>query len=275
MPSGEDPSALVRTESQRLARYFKALTAADLDRQSACAAWKNADVIAHLSMGADNYHGNIERGVRGDTSPPQGSAPAGEEDVATRMAANAQRMIAHRESLGDGLIAAFSSQCDRFDQMLAGLGPQDLNKPCYHPLATMPVNLYLDLRLTELSVHEWDIRSVLEPSVRLAEQVLPNNLNLLPVFIVGRFYNPGPSVTTPTRFRFSLTGTVPGGYDIVVGDGPARMEPAGSEQAAVNFACDADLFVLLLYGRIGLEEALSSGRLSADGDQELVAKYGN
>ncbi len=273
MVTSEDPIALVRSESLRLVQYFESLTPADLTRQSACAAWNNADVIAHLSMGADNYYGNIERGVRGDSLAPEGSMPAGEEDLETRMESNAQRMIAHRENLGTRLVATFSSQCERLDQLLAGLGPKDLDKSCYHPLAIMPVSNYLDLRLTELTVHEWDIRSVLEPPGRLSEKVLPNNINLLPVFIVGRFYNPGSSIATLTRFRFSLTGTVSGSYDIVVGEGAARMEQTGPEQAAVIFSCDAEMLVLLAYGRISLDQALNSGRLTAEGDQELLAKY--
>ncbi len=271
----EDRVSLIRTESRRMGRYFATLSSEDLKRQSACQGWNNADVIAHLSMAIDRLTPNIERGLRGDSTPPDGLAPAGTADLAALMVANAQGTIVYRESLGDELVATFESQCDRLDQLLASLGPQDWDKPCYHPAAMISVARYVDLRLTEMVVHEWDIRSVLEPSAHLPQEGLPANIDLLPGFVVGRFYQPGSTITEPTRFRFALTGPVQGGYDIVTGDGKARMEPAGSNKAAVAFGCDGETFVLLIYGRISLDDALSSGRVSADGDRELVAKFGS
>ena len=178
------------------------------------------------------------------------------------MATNAKLTITYRESLGDELVTTFESQCHRFDQLLASFGPQDWDKPCYHPAEMISVARYVDLRLTEMSVHEWDIRSAIEPQAHLSLEVLLANIDLLPGFIVGRFYRHGSAITEPTRFRFALTGPVKGGYDIVVEDSKARMEPAGPNQAAVTFECDAETMVLLVYGRISLEEALSSGRIS-------------
>jgi hypothetical protein len=72
---------LIRTESERLGRHFKSLVPEDLKRPSACQAWQNADVIAYRCQAIDRFTGNIGRGVRGYTTPPEGSAPAGEEDL--------------------------------------------------------------------------------------------------------------------------------------------------------------------------------------------------
>jgi uncharacterized protein (TIGR03083 family) len=278
MSTVDDRVSLIRTESERLVRYFKSLSPEDLKRQSACQAWQNADVIAHLCQAIDRFTGYIERGVCGDTAPPEGSAPAGEEDLTVRMATNAKLTVTYRESLGDKLVTTFESQCHRFNQLLASFGPQDWEKPCYHPAAMISVARYVDLRLTEMSVHEWDVRSAIEPQAHLPVEVLPANIDLLPGFIVGRFYHPGSSITEPTRFRFALTGTVQGSYDIVVGEGKARMEPsgsaAGSNEADATFECDAEAFVLLVYGRVSLDEALSNGRVSTDGDRDLVANFG-
>ena len=121
------------------------------------------------------------------------------------MATYAKLAIAYRESLGDELVTTFESQCHRFNQLLESFGPQDWDKPCYHPVTTISVARYVDLRLTEMAVHEWDIRSVLEPQAHLPVEVLPANIDLLPGFIVGRFYQPGSAITEPNRFRFALT----------------------------------------------------------------------
>ena len=121
------------------------------------------------------------------------------------MATNAKLTITYRESLGNELATTFESQCHRFDQMLASFGAQDWDKPCYHPAAVISVARYVDLRLTEMSVHEWDIRSAIEPQAHLPLEVVPANTDLFPGSIVGRFYQPGSAITEPARFRFALT----------------------------------------------------------------------
>lgn len=121
------------------------------------------------------------------------------------MATNAKLTITYRESLGNELATTFGSQCHRFDQMLVSFGSQDWDKPCYHLAAVVSVARYVDLRLTEMSVYEWDIRSAIEPQAHLPLEVLPANIDLLPGFIVVRFYQPGSAITEPTRFRFALT----------------------------------------------------------------------
>jgi hypothetical protein len=219
------------------------------------------------------FAGNISRGVRGDSSPPEGFPPAGEGDVAARMEANAHRSIALRESLGETLLPTFGARCDSLNRLLAGLGPHDWDDLCYHPLATISVRTYIDLRITELAVHEWDIRSRLETSAHLSAECLPAVMDLIPVLVVGRLFQPGSWLSTPVRYRFELTGTVPGWHDIVVEGGKARMEPAGTAPANVTFRCDAETFPLLVYGRTTLARAVADGRIAVEGDRKLAAQF--
>lgn len=274
MASVEDRIKLLQRESDRLSRYLGRLQPDAWSRPSACDAWEVRDVVAHLTGAVDMFAGNIARGVGGDASPPEGFPPAGMGDMAARMEANAHRSIALRESLGETLLPTFSARCDYLDRLLACLGPIDWNKPCYHPAATIPVRTYIDLRITELAVHEWDIRSKLEASAHLSAECLPAIMDLLPVFVVGRLFQPGPRLSTPVRYRFSLTGTVPGWHDIVVEGSTARMEPAGTAAANVTFRCDTETFLLLVYGRTTLDRAVADGRIVVEGDRELAAQFG-
>jgi hypothetical protein len=179
-----------------------------------------------------------------------------------------------RESLGETLLPTFSARCDYLNRLLAGLGSKDWDKPCWHAAATISVRTYIDLRITELAVHEWDIRSKLEPSAHLSAECLPAIMDLVPVIVVGRLSQPGAGLSAPVRFRFQLTGAVPGWHDVVAGGGKARMEPATASPAGVNFRCDTETFVLLAYGRTNVESEAAGGRLSIDGDRGLAAKFG-
>ena len=271
MATSEELAALVSSESARLLEYFKGLSPSDWEAQSACEAWNNADVVAHMTMAVDMFSGNIERGANGDSTPPEGMGPPEETDLAGRMAANAARAVAMREGLGDTLVEAFGQNCERLAALLARMGPDDWEKRCYHPAAYLSVRRYLILRLAEMSIHEWDIRSGLEGSAKLPDAVAAALPELLPGFVVGRFFLPGSEITSPSRFRFNLTDG--GSHDIVAGGGELRMEDSTSDAADVTFSCSASTFALLAYGRITVEGAVASGDITVEGDRALAMQF--
>ena len=271
MPTPEELAVLVSSESARLLEYFKTLSPDDWQTQSACDAWSNADVVAHMTMAVDMFSGNIERGASGDSTPPEGMGPPEEFDLAGRMAANAARAVAMRESLGDTLVEAFSQNCDRLNALLDRMSPDDWDKQCYHPAAYLTVRRYLILRLAEMTVHEWDIRSSLEPPARLPDDVAPALAELLPGFVVGRFFLPASSITSPARFRFNLSDA--DSCDIVAGGGELHMEPTTSDPADVTFTCIASTFALLAYGRLTLEGAVAAGDITIEGNRDLAAQF--
>ena len=267
---------LLKSESHRFVDYLSGLPEESWAQQSACERWLVGDVVAHLTGGGDNYFGNITRGVAGDSSPPEGGAPSGPSDPAARLEANAQRAIALREQLDKELLKTFAIRCDDLDQLLAGLGHEDWEKPCFHNAAIISVATYVDLRITEVIVHEWDIKSRLQAAASISPVGLPAVLDLLPVFVVGRLFQPGSTLSGPARYRWDLTGDAPVAYDIVVEEGKARMEPARSTGTAapdVTFNCDAGDFALLAYGRTDFETAVSAGLITAEGDSELAAAF--
>ena len=272
MTTPQDRVHLVKSESDRIKQYLSALSPVEWSSQSACEAWQVRDVVAHMIMGGEMYVGNIGRGLANDPSP-DGMLPAGSADVAARQVANAQRAISIREYLGEQLLSAFSASCDELDRLLDGIGPQGWDKPCFHPAATIPVRTYVNLRLGELSLHEWDIRSMLDRSAHLPEKSLPAILDAISAFVIGVLFNPGSKLSAPVRYRLELTGAVPSRHDIVVEDGKARMQPTENAIPDVTLRCDTETFVLLAYGRITLAAALADGRIIAEGDRDLADQF--
>ena len=271
MTTSEELAALVSSESARLLEYFRGLSASDWQTQSACEAWNNADVVAHMTIAVDMFSANIERGANGDSSPPEGMGPPQETDLEARMAANATRTVAMRESLGDTLVDAFAQNCEKLGALMAGMGPDDWGKQCYHPAAYLSVREYLILRLAEMSVHEWDIRSRLEGSAKLPEAVAATIPELMPGFVVGRLFQPGAGIAAESRFRFNLTDG--GSYDIVAGGGVPMMEDSTGDAADVTFSCSGSTFTLLAYGRLTVEGAVASGDITVEGDRALAARF--
>jgi len=200
---------LITSESERLKQQINTLNSEALEKPSPCERWNVGEVIAHLVWFAETYGGMIERGLRGDLSPTEGfpavpgtlSGPALEELYA-------QGAIARRRNLGENLLAAFNERYDWLIDMVKGIGPEDWDKPCYHTLRIRPVHSFLPAIIQELAVHEWDIRSTLEPSPPLSEASLPALMEKLPT---NRrpWTIPFGTVSTssgPKCYRFELTG---------------------------------------------------------------------
>ena len=52
------------------------------------------------------------------------------------------------------------------------------------------------------------------------------------------------------------------------------MQPAGNQEPDVTFLCDGETYVLVMFGRLKIADALSEGRLTFDGDPALAVGFG-
>lgn len=267
---------LIKSESARLKEFVNALPPEALERSSPCEKWDVGEVIAHLIWFAETYGGMMERGLRGDLSPIEGfpavpgtlSAPETEELYS-------QAAIDRRRSLGQNLISAFNETYDWLNDVLSRIGPEDWDKPCFHMIRIRSVESFIPTIFGELAVHEWDIRSTLEPSPPLSVNSAPVLIEKIPgnrrpwrIPFETQSASPG-----PLRYRFDLTGAGAKKLDVVMEDNKARLEAAAEAPASVSLSCDTGTFVLLMYGRLTLESAISADRLKAEGDLGLVADF--
>ena len=276
MPAQTHPDiiATLQAESERITQYLTHLPPSAWQHASACSAWQVRDVVAHLVGVANFYADNIARGLQGDAGPPPGRPPAGSITGTVAAASVAQRATAEREALGDQLLTAFKTTNERLCQRLAGLHPDEQIKPCYHPGGITLAHQFADLRLKELALHEWDIRSQLEPDARLTPAAYPAILRLLDQAVASGSlrwgFRAGKPLTAPVRYRFIVTEPAPYQLDIVVSGDTAQQETAGDTPADVTLRCDTETFILLLCGRLPIDVALQAGRIAAEGNRELV-----
>jgi len=270
---------LIRSESNRLMEYVNSLPPEALEKPSPCEKWNVGEVIAHLLWHVETYGDLMERGLRGDQSPTEGlpSVPPGTPNSQVIVDEfYGQAAIDTRRSLGNNLIPAFNERYDWLNNMLAGIGPEDWDKPCYHSRGTRSVESFLSTFLMELGVHEWDILSTLEPSPAVSEGIMPILMDEIP----GKRGRPWSisfpdmeEASGPIRYRFELTGEAGGKLDILVEGDKARLEPAGAGPVSLTLAGDTSTFILLMYGRLKLESAIATGGFDAKGDLSLVPGF--
>ncbi len=277
MDSYEERVKNLLSVSESLQQYLTSLPADSWDKPSTCAQWQIADVVGHLAGGAENYAVNVSRGLQGDSSPPEGRGPAGSDAAVSSAERIAASAISTRQRLGDQLLATFEQTGTRLNQLLAGLSIQEWQMPCYHGGSIVPAENFVDLRLNELTVHDWDIRASLEPSARLAPEGLPSTLLMftrsLAAGSVRWAFWPGPKLSSPVRYRFEVSEPVPLTVDISIEGDQVGLEEPGQQSADTTFRCDTETFVLLMYGRITPASAIGTGRLSVAGDNGLVDRF--
>ena len=266
---------LIQSASVQFGQYLHALPAESWRRPSACDRWEVRDVVGHLILGAELYFGVVSRGLHGDTSPPEGFPPAGSVNAASVAAFVDQMSVTRREHLGDQLLATFTATSDQLHQVLAQCSSQDWERLCYHPAGLLPVRTIVDMRLTELVMHGWDIRSKLEPEVHLA----PESFSTFVEMFTGPFgwcrwtLLPGVQRPAPLRYRFEVTGPVSLRTDLVIEGKQARLEPVAAVPAHVTFSCAMEPFVFLLYGRLPLSDAIAAGHITAEGATEFIPTF--
>ena len=132
----------------------------------------------------------------------------------------------------------------------------------------------LDMRISELTMHAWDVCSRFDPDYRLTDgsvSVLMDTVNRA----ARRAFRPDPTIPAPQVYRFLVEQPVEAVYELTIADEEVTLRPgAGPLNADVAFRCDGETYVMVMYGRITPDEAIMSGRLDWDGDERLALGFG-
>ena len=269
----------VETLRQEVADFKERLAALPPDaweRPSACQGWTVADVVAHL-VGQD-FALRVSRGLQGDFSPPEGAPPVTDHDEDAFAENIFRRAFATRSQVGDQLLDTLFRRLDESAAVFAGVGLEQWENLCYWPPGPEPARVMLDMRISELSMHAWDVCSRFDSSYRLSAACVPVLMDTA-LRAARRAFRPDPSLAGPLRFRFLIDEPVAARYDLIFSTGGAVLQPTPDEPAPagadVIFRCDGETYVMVMYGRLTAAAALASGRLTWEGDRELAQGFGD
>ena len=269
-----------------LSGYLRGLSAAQLAAASACDQWQVQDVVSHLIGGAGRQTASMQRGRAGQSGPPEDFAPQS-SDAAS--AANAQRDIRRREDLGGELLDRFDAAYGELQTELAAFAagaPDAWNTLCWHQRrGPMPAADYVDLRIQELAIHDWDIRSAHDSNAALPPASLPALLDMAAKWLQMCFRPEAFEAAPPLNFRFELsdaptyhlTAQVANGQFTAAANAPAdaanAVEPASANAAELPLRCTADTFLLFIYGRLSADDALAAGRFGNHPHPERLRQF--
>ena len=260
----------VIAEAARLQDFLTSLKAQTWASDSTSDGWTVEDVVVHLAGSADGWATNITRAVAGDAGPPEGQSflPPGER--ASHSSGSAARES--RQRSGPQILDDFIAGHERLRNVLGTLRDEDWDKPCFHRRGVRPIKSYLGIQLQELALHGWDIRWGLDRAAELWPRSLALLVDLVPRWI-GIAFSPGLDLPKPVRYRFDVPSPVAVHKDLVVDGDAYNMEPSDTEDADTTFHCNTGNYILLMFGRLHVEQAVADGRLSVQGSQERAKDF--
>lgn len=230
-----------------------------------------ADVVAHLTWITKNQAPLITRGLQGDVSPdvpPRRRLEGRQFDPAELEEA----AVAFRKEPGEDLFTEFVKANQALSEALAQAGPDDWMKLVYRPVGSEPLQNIVDVFITELTVHGWDIHSRLDPEAKLSPECVPIIVERIAQRPKWWSFKQG-NAPLSARYRFEVMTPTRYTVDVVITPDDQHMEVDSADRPEVTFRIDGETYIMMMYGRITPGQAISKGKVAADGYGELVTSF--
>ena len=264
--------ALVGDISAQIYNYLSHKSIKDWDVQTACDLWQVGDVVAHLLGGAERHMSSLARAKLGEFSPPRDFMPS---DLSELSASNAQRDMNIRSDSGDNLLELFKDSYSALHKVLLGFTGNDWDLPCWHARSgVISSGQYLDLRVQELVVHQWDIFRSLDDGAHLDSAGMRLLFGIANNWLEMTF-RPSPPLEMPVVYRFNVDGIdSPVTHLICYGD---RFEICNDILNEINcdIYCDAESYILFIYGRLKRHNGIGVDNFKVCEDSDLLGKFEN
>ena len=255
---------------KRLETYLEALPENKWSVPSKCDLWEVRDVVSHLGGAAKRQADSMIKGREGTAEPPTNFA---RPEASSMSSSNAERDIEQRKLLGSNLFNAYIANHAELYELLKSFANDEWETPCWHARrGAIPASDYVDLRLQELVIHDWDIRASIDSSVSLDEEGSEALLSVAQTWLSMTF-RPGQEVHQNISFRFLVDGHPDYSHDVISNGSTFSITEVSSKNPNVTINCDKDSYLLLVYGRILASDKGTGLRIHVQGDESLLILF--
>ena len=240
-----------REEVAALVAELRAGGDANWDAPSYCKGWAVKDAVVHTVRAVTLLGGNIRAVLSGQ--PPPLSEPERAADLGRQLLAQPREQV----------IGELQRVYEDFAEYVETLDVAALAFPVQLPFGTFPVWQIVVVILNELVVHHWDMRAGQQPNARLNAEAVPAlvGLGVGGVGLLGR----GEKVDGTWQLDVDAPGAGP--LTLQVQGDQVTSRPGPAQNPAARLGMDGEAFVLLVWGRLDLAQAIDSGRVRVDGDR--------
>jgi uncharacterized protein (TIGR03083 family) len=248
---------VVAKQTECMLQAMRSWPEAYWNRPTYCPDWTAVDAVAHLVTGANFYAQVMTSGRQGNPQMPWGI-----QDVSEFRQTRGEASRKLVEGGAVALIEAFDRVSATLQEVLVGLKESELGEMAWHPRGLVPIGSWIGMRLTELAVHDWDIRQPYETPPRLAPDTLPGLCTVLPEMQLQFLAQRGTEGLEGTHVLKAGEAA----WAFWVADGAATHMADALVVFESCVSADAESLILLSMGRADLQDKLQSGALTLSGD---------
>ncbi len=257
----EQTAVQARREVDTLRAYLKNLPEKGWLKQSFCTDWTIEDVVEHQIVQGLLFRDNTRLLIRGQEPLP--FSP----EVVARYEADFTDLnrLERADLLADTTYELYD--------ILEGASPEQLQGKMALLIGDVPLAILGSMRLSELSLHSWDIRVVDNLSTKISRESLPllfpGLLQVLPRLANREMVKQSGDLT----YEFEIDGPVKGPVTVSLAGGKVRVQSDYAEKADVRLKLDADSFLRLSWGRLrNLDRRIKEGWVKLDGDLDTALR---
>ena len=125
------------------------------------------------------------------------------------------RAFSTAEAFGTNLLTELSSRLYDSIEVFKSVSGDQWGTLCYWPPGPETIQTMLEMRISELTMHAWDVRSELEPDYHLSPLSVHVLCDTVPRAI-RRAFRPDPEIDSPLRYRFNLIDLSDKSQDVIV-----------------------------------------------------------
>jgi hypothetical protein len=248
-----------KREANEFSSYLKNLPEKRWLNQSFCSDWTIKDVVEHQVTQGKVFLELLRGALSGK------DALLTPELMGTISQANENL---NRLELADSL----ANTSHEFYDLLEKANPEDLKRTIEMPFAQVSLANIGSFRLSELSLHSWDVRVVDNLTAKVSRESLPllypGLVNFLPVLTDREVLNQ----LNNTTYQFEIGGTVIKPVAISLINGKMQVQEDYAENPDTLIKLDADAFLRLAWGRLRMDWMVRDGWIKVEGDKDLALK---
>ena len=248
----------LREEFDTLDRYLGALAAERWRGPTACTEWDLTKLVSHLSSGAVMHLATVK--VATENAPPL--TPEDRQQIWNRM-----------DSLEpEPLYGEFQQNNREYTAYMEQLPEAQRSMRVASFAGEVPMAVLMRFRLSELSLHSWDARVVLDPTARLLFGSVGLLVEHTLSFIPRRSSAEAREQLAGSVFEVDLEGRSRRRVALVVSQDAVSIGEAGRANPRATLWLTGEAFVRLAAGRFPLEAAERHAEVAIDGDRQAALR---